>query len=58
VTAALATIGGFIIHVYMGTRYGPGRLHVDHSRRSLLSLGEDAPSPLVRAGHQEAVRGE
>jgi thiosulfate reductase cytochrome b subunit len=50
VVAALATIGGFIIHVYMGTAMVRGGFTSDHSRRSLHGLGEDASPPLVRTG--------
>ena len=46
VVAALLTIGGFIIHVYMGTAMVRGRIHFDYPGRSLRRLGAHA-SPFV-----------
>src|ERR1022692_1308978 len=41
-----------------GHGHGPRRLHFDYSRRSVHGLGENPPPPLVRAGHQGAIRRE
>src|SRR5229473_2629155 len=41
-----------------GHGHGTRRFHFDHSRRSFVRLGQDAPPPLVRASHQEDIRTE
>jgi hypothetical protein len=55
VTAALATIGGFIIHARYGDRHGPWRIYVDRPRTSLRSLGPTPSSPLVRESHATEI---
>jgi hypothetical protein len=54
VSAALVSIGAFIIHVYMGTAMVRGGIHIEHSRRGIAGLGQDAPPPLVQPDHRSA----
>ena len=46
--AALLTIGGFIIHVYMGVFFVPDSMHGDYHRLGAPSMGEDASSLVHR----------
>ena len=41
-----------------GNCHDSRRVYLDHSRRSFGHLGEDPPSPLVRAGHRQAAPAE
>ena len=52
--AALATIGGFIIHVYMGVFFVPGSMTRNHDRLGLASVGQNASSLVVSARHRTA----
>ena len=56
--AALATIGGFIIHIYMGVFFVPDSMTGDHHRLGVASLGQDASSLVVPPGDGRPVRRE
>ncbi len=58
VVAALATIGGFIIHVYMGTAMVRGGFTSIIRGEVTTDLGKNPSPALVRAGDKGNVRGE